>query len=132
MMNQSSALSICIVGFLATVGCIGICLMDTSTSKSTYLNQVQTEETSTNTCSVSNGQKVSGNGMQHLEDETFYFVDYQNSESDTLRKACEYANNSSDDYYLEYIEDSPGNRIGISFQKVTVETDFNNGIILGE
>ncbi len=134
MMNQSSVMSICLVGFLGAVGCIGISLMDSTSIKNTpvQIEDSQVESASSNPCLISEGQKISGTGTQELKDKVFYYSDYQNSSIDTFQKACEYAKESSDDYYLEYVEDSPGNRTGINFKKATVESDFQNGVVLGE
>lgn len=130
-MKQSSFLSGCFVVLVGVIGCSCVILTEPRDMTNTNSESTQSEVTSTSDCTVGTGQKITGNGTKELEDKTFYYFDYQNSETDAKTHACIYAKESSQDYYLEYEEDFPGNRIGISFVNDTTEKGFENGEVLG-
>ena len=115
-MKQSSLTMLCALGIVGTLGCASAAISEPSTVTSTSSESMQTEVASAD-CSVSTGQKITGTGTKQLEDKTFYYSDYQNSASDTYTQACVYAKDSSEEYYLEYVENELGNTIGIKFLK---------------
>lgn len=58
--------------------------------------------------------------MKHLLNKTFYFTNYSNLTATAIEEACEYAQNSSDDYFLTYAENKATNQIvGVKFEKAT-------------
>ena len=115
-MEQSNLTMLCALGIVGTLGCASVAISEPSTVTSTSSESTQAEVTSAD-CSVSTGQKITGTGTKQLEDKIFYYSDYRNSASDTYTQACVYAQDSSEDYYLEYVEDESGDTTGIKFFK---------------
>lgn len=116
-MKKSSLIVFLLLGLVGFSGCVMVVIPEPKIIKSTYTETTQEEPFSDNTsdCSISTGEKITGLGTEELKDKTFYYSDYQNSANDTYSEACIYAKNSSEDYYLEYVEDEQCNTVGIRF-----------------
>ena len=126
MSNKSTIVTVSIVGIICIVGSYFMLLKeDDNFSKKQSFQSTQavataTPETEYDKYTAVMNEERKGTGSKHLLNKTFYFADYSNSTVTTIEEACEYVQNSSEDYFLTYDENkATGQIVGVKFEKAT-------------
>lgn len=132
MSSKSAVITVLIFSGLCICGSSYLLLSkdDNASQKQNFHSVVATAtpETESTKYDITLNQKMNGTGSEWLPDKTFYFSDYSYSAVSAIEEASQYAQSSSEDYFLTYDENkATGQIVGVKFEKATEELERKYG-----